>query len=212
MTLVGSSIWALQLADVLGLIRVTLISTVAFCVSGIGWLMFGQQREQQRVRLTLIALIALSTGVLVLLAWAQGGPLKDNYLRNPLLVESVRWWGILPLLPVCVAWRLFAGSLRKFLPVDSVASWALLGFLTLILPLAAYPKFPQTESIDEIVLAPAILLIILALFGWIFRWRALGVGPRATIMVASLAWGVSRHMGRVCNLTVSELSQRVTQR
>jgi hypothetical protein len=189
MTLVGSSIWALQLADVLGLIRVTLISTVALCVSGIGWLLFGQQREQPRVRLTLIALNALSIGVLALLAWAQGGPLKDNYLKNPLLVESVGWWGILPLVPVCVAWRLFAGSLRRFLSVDSVASWALLGFLTLILPLAAYPKFPQAESIDEIVLAPAILLIILALFGWIFRWRALGVGLRVAIMVASLAWG-----------------------
>jgi hypothetical protein len=190
MTLIGSAFLVLRTADLLGLTRVTLISTAALCVSGLAWLMYGQRFETPRARLALIALTVVSIAVLTLLAWAQNGPLKDTYLSNIRLVEAVGWWGILPLVPLSVAWRLLAGSLQKLLPIDSVGAWTLLAFFALLLPLAAYPGFPQSATVDEIVLAPTTPWIVPVLLGWMFRWRPLGVAPRVASMVASFAWGL----------------------
>jgi len=149
--------------------------------------MYGQRFETPRARLALIALTVLSIAVLTLLAWAQNGPLKDAYLRNISLVEAVGWWGILPLLPLSVAWRLLAGSVQKCLQIDSPGAWSLLAFLMLLLPLAAYPR---SATIDEIVLAPSIPWIIPLLLGWMFRWSPLAVAPRVASMIASFAWGL----------------------
>lgn len=190
MTVLGSTSLVLLTADLLGLTRVTLISTAALCVAGIAWFFYGQQQEKPRSRLGLLALTALSIAVLALLAWAQNGSLKDTYLNNIHSVEGVGWWGILPLLPLLVAWRLLTGSLQRFMALDSAGAWMLLAFLALVLPLAAYPGYPQSMTVVGIVVAPSVVWIIPVLLGWTSRWRSLGVGARVASMIACFGWGL----------------------
>jgi hypothetical protein len=160
------------------------------CVSGVLWLLYGQQFERPQDQLVLVSALVLGVAALVLLGWAQAGPLKTSFLRNPALMQPVHAWGILPLMPAVVAWRLLAGSIQKSVPIDSAPSWFALGFLVFCLGSATAQINGGLSAFSMLVLPPIVPWIVVWLLGLWRRWGPLPNWLRLLLMAVSLAWGV----------------------
>jgi hypothetical protein len=191
LTLIGSIGFQLSgFADLPHLTVVTLVATILICITGVFWLLYGLRFERPQDRLALVAVLVLSIAALVLLAWGQAGPLKTNFLKNPALVQPVLAWGILPLIPTVVAWRLLAGSVQTSVPIDSAPSWLALGFLAFCLGSATAQTIGSMSSFSMIFLVPIVPWIVVWLLGLWLRWSPLPNWARLLLLTGSLAWGV----------------------